>query len=154
MMDPTQKFNKKWFIMTSVMISCFVICTSLLILQNRSIKYQRANMAPTLTLNKKETAWLYRLFLAGAICAVQCWICHASMLWPDIICIAGYPACVIFYATTKTFLYAFFWERAKMVRTYVKFKHADLMYDKLLPAWIIAYFVVFLILAPAFFRGI
>ena len=86
--------------------------------------------------------------------AVQCFICHASIILPEWICIYGFPACVIYYAATKSFLYGFFLERAKCVRFYVRFKFADLMYDKLLPGYIGLYFLIYFILAPTFFRGI
>ena len=145
-------FHQKWYIMTSVMILCLITCSTLLILQNRAYNYH-ISKSPNTKLNKRELYCLYGLFILGAICGIECFICHASMILPKWICIYGFPACVIYYAATKAFLYGFFLERAKCVRKYVKFKYSDLMYDRLLPVYIGLYFLIYLILAPTFFRG-
>eukprot|EP01084_Bolivina_argentea_P156412 272588_1 len=149
------KMHPSFYIMTTIMPLCFTVCIVLTIFQTKSIKWYRNNTSNDnqLLTKKRELFCLYGQYIIGAMCAIQCFLCHISNYFPEYYCVYGMPSCVIIYAATKSCLYGFFVERSKCVQsTFIKLL-PPFVWTYIFPAYIAIYFLTYLILCSVTFRG-
>eukprot|EP01084_Bolivina_argentea_P271868 462706_1 len=144
--------HPNWFMMTTIMPLCFTTCIFLTFIQYRCFKWYSNVVESDIYKKKKELFCLYGVYLMGATCAIQCFMCHVSNFFPEWYCLYGMPICVIFYAATKTFLYGFFLERAKCAQS-TDFLLPKVVKKYVLPGYILSYFIIYVILCPLSFRG-
>eukprot|EP01083_Nonionella_stella_P026549 73107_1 len=140
-----------WYMMTTIMPLCFCVCVTLAILQTKSLKWSLQSNSSGLS-QKRELFCLYGQYIIGSLCAVQCFLCHISNIFPDFYCVYGMSICVITYAATKSCLYGFFLERSRCVQDHAPML-PSFVWNYVFPLYIVLYFCIYAVLCPLSFRG-
>eukprot|EP01083_Nonionella_stella_P152687 489762_1 len=151
------EYSTGWYCMTVILPLCCVICLILALLQAKSFgwyKSQSGSDLPGYYNNRYERIHLYGVFLFGVLCSTQCFSLHIANVFPDWYCVYGISTCTVFYFAEKSFLYAFFLERAKSVQVLLdKQILPRVCTHYILPIYIALYFAIFSALALIGFRG-
>ena len=152
-----------WYIVTSSMGLCFIVAFSCILLQYKSSQYfwgklkcsqQFFDIMEISEMRKataKQTLLLYAIYACSALCALQCFLCH--VLNDEEFCKYGMSACVIIYASAKTFLYGYLLERAVLVQNTQKPILPSFILSKLLPIYLFIYWLTYAICCPLYFKG-
>eukprot|EP01083_Nonionella_stella_P019473 54092_1 len=147
----TASFTTEWYIIVASMIFNALISISLIIIQKLSVSSYVKNL--NVVASQKTICYLNCIFISGLACSIQCLLCHISDNFHPDFCKYGVPICVVIYFTAKTFLYLFLIERAKSAQGICSIFTA-ILFDKLLPIYIILYFISFSIVLLVYFRGV
>ncbi len=152
-----------WQIMAVAMAMNLILCIVFATLtklgndyhQNELSKKHKNKLSMLTSNNQRFLA--YFIYLFAALCALQCFFCHYSFSYPPQIskyfCMYGSPICVVLYYASKSSLYGFFLERAKLAQGILKLFPSSL-FKYILPSYIAVYFLIFSTLILVFFRGI
>ena len=123
-----------WTASTVIMLLNLGLCIYFAIATKLGDNYHKQRLktrkSPSFTSTKtKQQFMAYWIYTFAALCAVQCFLCHYSMLWYQGnaygYCRWGAPICVVLFFSAKCSLYGFFLERSKLAQGNVphKFSH-------------------------------
>eukprot|EP01083_Nonionella_stella_P176839 619856_1 len=145
-----------WYLLSTGMFICLIICVSLIIIQVRSLRwYSVLKDDDSIYKGKRELLFLYGVYIAGIVCSLQCLLNHVSSYFPDWYCEYGMGICVIFHELAKTFGYGYFMERSnKMTKLTGIQCLSPVVQQYVLPVYIFCYFLMYSVMCPLEFRGL
>ena len=124
-----------WTVSTLLMVFNLVLCIYFAIATKLADNEQKERIktkkSPSFsnTQNKQEFM-AYFIYSFAALCALQCFLCHYSLLWFEgdayAYCRWGAPICVVLFFSAKSCLYGFFLERAKVSQGMTQKKMIDI----------------------------
>eukprot|EP00485_Elphidium_margaritaceum_P000723 CAMPEP_0202686874 /NCGR_PEP_ID=MMETSP1385-20130828/2638_1 /ASSEMBLY_ACC=CAM_ASM_000861 /TAXON_ID=933848 /ORGANISM="Elphidium margaritaceum" /LENGTH=351 /DNA_ID=CAMNT_0049341543 /DNA_START=6 /DNA_END=1061 /DNA_ORIENTATION=+ len=153
---PTEDIG--WRIGTAAMILNLSLCLLFAVvtgLANKQLQeHNKSSSAPQV--QNKRAFMAYWIYTFAALCAIQCFLCHYSMLWYKesavTYCRWGAPVCVVLFFAAKSCLYGFFLERAKLAQGLLGI-FPDWFLNYALPIYIFLYWLIWCICIMTLFEG-
>eukprot|EP01084_Bolivina_argentea_P122561 217174_1 len=121
-MSQTSAETAGFHVGTASMVFNLILCTIFTIITILGQKHHQKRLMCRSSITNKPSSQriVYFLYACVAMCTVECFLCHYTILWTQykpiqqLFCRWAAPICLVMFFTAKACLYGFFLERAKV----------------------------------------